>query len=125
MNYYLLAAAGISGLTTLVHLFAGGPSIARPLLNAPMDDVARYTNYYCWHMVSIMLVAMTAGYWIAALYPAQMALAIMMTVLAGAFTVWNVILIGWKRQSWLQMPQWMLFLPIAILGVIGLAGTNT
>jgi hypothetical protein len=29
MNEYLAAAAAMSGLTTLVHLFAGGPSIAR------------------------------------------------------------------------------------------------
>jgi uncharacterized membrane protein len=63
---------------------------------------------------------MTVGYWVAAKYPGQSGLAMMMTALAVAFSVWNAILIVWKRQSWLQMPQWLLFLPIALLGIVGL-----
>ena len=120
MNTLLAIAAGLSLLTTLIHLFGGGPTVAGPLLRSNMPDVPRYTNYYCWHLVSIVLVAMTIGFYLAARDPAEQTLGIFMTALAAAFTIWSLALVQWKQQSFLQMPQWILFMPIAACGVAGL-----
>jgi riboflavin transporter FmnP len=120
MNTLLTIAAVLTLITTLIHLFGGGPTVAGPLLRSNIPDVPRYTNYYCWHLVSIMLAAMSIGFYIVARDPAEQTLGVFMTVLAAGFTIWSLALIAWKRQSFLQMPQWLLFLPIAICGAGGL-----
>ncbi len=120
-NVWLLAAGGAAGFTTLLHVFAGGPAVARPLLSASdIDEVAKMTNYYCWHLVSITLVAMTIAFTFAALTPGEGALAVMWTAIAAAFALWSLVLVVWKRQKALDLPQWTLFAVIAGLGAVGL-----
>lgn len=120
-NIWLLAAGAAAGLTTLIHIFAGGPSVARPLLAAAdIDEVAKMTNYYCWHLVTITLAAMTVAFAYAALTPGEVALATMWTIIAAAFAAWSVALVVWKRQKALDLPQWTLFVVIAGLGAMGL-----
>ena len=122
MNGFLFGATVLSLLTFGAHVFAGGPAVARPLLRSKdLDPIARYTNFYCWHLVSIMLAAMVAGFALGAFRPASHELAVLMTVLAGSFCVWSVVLIVWKHRRPLDLPQWALFLPITVLGVLGLA----
>lgn len=119
MNGWLLAAAAVCGLTAVVHVFAGGPSVAGPLLASEMDDEAKYTNYYCWHLVTIVIVVMTIGFAYGAVAETAEDLTLAMSGLAGAFTLWSVALVVWKRQSFLRMPQWLLFAPITVLGLVG------
>lgn len=120
-NIWLLGAGAAAGITTLIHIFAGGPAVARPLLRAAdIDDVAKLTNYYCWHLVTITLAAMTVAFVYAGLAPDEMALATMWTIIAAAFALWSVALVIWKRQRALDLPQWTLFAVIAGLGALGL-----
>ena len=120
-SWTLMTAAGLSLFTFGVHVFLGGPSVAKPLLESQeMEIVAKYTNYYCWHIVSIVLLAMSIGFAAGALRPQSRDVVIMMTALSAAFTVWSLLLIVWKyRHPW-KLPQWTLFLPITILGTVGL-----
>ena len=120
MNGWLIAAAAASFLVALTHIFAGTKPIVGPLLRVEgLNHVSRFTNYYCWHIVSILLLAMAAGFAYAALRPA-VPLAVMMTFFAGAFMVWSVGLILWKRLRPFHMPQWALFLPVTAFGILGL-----
>lgn len=120
-NIWLLAAGAAAGITTLIHVFAGGPSVARPLLAAAdIDEVAKMTNYYCWHVVTITLAAMTGAFAYAALTPGETALAALWTIVAAAFAAWSVALFVWKRQKAFDLPQWTLFALIAGLGAMGL-----
>ncbi len=130
MNAWLLAAGAASFLTLLAHIFGGGKEIARPLLEArDMGRTAKYTNYFCWHIVTIALAAMAAGYFYAgvAFYTdarlvasAPWALAALQTGLAGAFIVLNLAIIVRYRMSPLAMPQWALFGIIFGLAMMGL-----
>ncbi len=121
MNTILLAAAIASLAVCALHFFLGGPAIAGPLLHAKdMNDVAKFTNYYCWHLVTLMLATMAAGFAWAAIDPNAIELAILSTALALASMVWGMALISWKRQRTLHMPQWVLFAIVSILGVVGL-----
>ncbi len=121
MNGWFIAASAVAGLTAFAHLVPGGRAIARPLLaSGDLHDVPKFTHYYCWHIVSIVLLTMAAGYAYCALFAGEKALAVVLTGLALSFGLWNVALIVWKQQSFLLLPQWALFAPIAGLGLMGL-----
>ncbi len=120
VNIYFAIAALLSFLTTLIHLFAGGKEVAVPLLEA--DDirpVPKFTMYYAWHMVTIMLFVMGITFAHSAIDQNQSVLAFYTTALAGCFMVLSVLLVLWKKQEFWLMPQWFLFLIIAIFGVVG------
>lgn len=120
MNVFFIIAAALSALTWAIHVFAGGRFIARPLLDSNLADVPKFTHYYCWHIVSIVLAFMPVGFCIGAAGTGGRELVLMTTALAAAFAVWSLVLVVWKRQSPLRLPQWALFLPIAIFGSLGL-----
>lgn len=121
-NIWLFAAGLAAGFSALLHIFLGGREIAVPLLQAQdIPDLPKFVNYYCWHLVSITLIAMSVGLIWPALDPTQTGLAWMWTVIAVLFCAWSVGLVIWKRQSPWQMPQWSLFAVIALLGAVGLA----
>lgn len=121
MNGYLMAASAASFATFAIHTWVGGPAITGPLLaSRDMHDVAKFTNYYCWHLVTITLAVMGAAYAWGALRPDGMDVAIFAFGLSVSFMVWNLWLIVWKKQRLLQMPQWILFLMISVLAAPGL-----
>lgn len=104
----------------LIHLFAGGPEIARPLLQSDdIPDVAKYVNYYCWHLVTMTIGAMSVGLIWASIDVSQTGLMWMWTVMAVLFTLWSLVLIRWKTQNIWQMPQWTLFGLISVLAIAG------
>ncbi|SDE03475.1 hypothetical protein [Kordiimonas lacus] len=123
MNIWFLLAGSASALTMLIHCILGGREIARPLLDATdIHAVAKYTNYYCWHLVSLTLAAMAGSFFWAAFHPEGIELAVLATFLSTAFCVWNLGLVTWKKQRFSQMPQWALFLAITVLALPGFWG---
>ncbi|MCJ9430700.1 hypothetical protein [Kordiimonas marina] len=120
MNSYFLTAGLFCAITGVIHSWIGGREIATPLLSVrDMHPVAKFSNYYCWHVVSIVLFAMTGCYLFAAFRPGSADLAVLATILALAFACWNLALILWKRQRIGLMPQWAMFLAISVAGGIG------
>ncbi|WP_417458850.1 hypothetical protein [Kordiimonas sp.] len=120
MNTFFMTA----GITTLVicsiHCWFGGRYIAEPLLRArDIHEVPKYTNYYCWHLVTLSLIAMAAAFIWAALSPEAIELAVLALALSITYCLWNLALILWKKQSFRSMPQWSLFFVSSLLGVIG------
>ncbi len=120
MNIALACAAVLSLLTWAIHTFMGGKEIARPLLRSSMEAVPKYTNYYCWHLVTMVLFAMSAGYGYAALVPGGYDVALLLTALSAGFMIWSLALVFWKKRRLLELPQWTLFLAITAAGVVGL-----
>lgn len=120
-NYWLLAAGVAAGLTTLIHIFGGGPEVVRPLFAAQdIEEVPKLLNFYCWHLVTITIAAMAFAFTYAALTPGEAMLAIMWTVISAAFALWSIVLIVWKQQKAFEMPQWILFAAITGLALPGL-----
>lgn len=117
---FLMAGIGSVAIAAL-HVFAGGPQIAAPMVRSEaLHPVVRYTNYYCWHLVTISLVLLAAAFLWPAFDPAAWEVAVFGTVMAGGFSIWGLVLVLAKGQSFVQMPQGWLFLPIAVLGAWGL-----
>jgi len=122
MNFWFLAAGATSFAITLLHLFGGGPTVALPLLAAKdLDDVAKYINYYCWHLVSICLMLMAASFAWSGLVVTAWEAALLGTVMAMAFCMWGIALVIIKQQQFRAMPQGWFFLPVAVLGLVGFA----
>lgn len=121
MNWLLFAAAIASLMTFLAHLFLGGRDVAKPLLNAPdIEEVTKLTTYYCWHIVTILLFAMTGAYFYVSLIQFDLPLTIAITSLAGACALLNIGLIAIRQLKPLDYPQWVFFIPITLLGVLGM-----
>ncbi|MEM8615877.1 MAG: hypothetical protein AAGF20_02975 [Pseudomonadota bacterium] len=123
MNIWILAAAGLSAVTTLIHFFAGGREIARPLLDADdLQKIAKLTNYFCWHLITLVLAAITTGFVYIAYHPNELALLIGLSVLCLLFAVLNAGIILRYRVSPLLMPQWLLLGGMGVLGFTGYWG---
>ncbi len=116
---WLYVASGLSVVTLLAHLIGGGKSIARPVLESALEPEPKFASYYCWHMVSIIIGFMAVAFALPAASLAAIDLAWAATVLASLFTAWSIGLTIWKKQRVVTLPQWILFLPIATTGVLG------
>ena len=120
MNTFLLAAAILTFITWGIHTFSGTKTIAVPLLESDMESVPRYTNYYCWHGITVLLAAMAGGYLYAALVPAGQDVAAFITAISIAFCLLGILIIIQKKMTTMQMPQWLLFAIISAVAVPGL-----
>jgi len=121
MNWWFVAAAGFTALVMLTHLVLGGREIARPLLAAErLDEVPRYTSYYCWHLVSIMQFGTALAFWVAAVKPVSDYLALFATGSVVLSMTWSLVMIAiFKLRVW-HFPQWLLYVPPSVCGVVGL-----
>lgn len=119
MNLSLIIAAVIALITWAIHTFVGTRQIAGPLLAAEMRPEPKYTNFYCWHLVTIVLLAMSGSFAYAAWVPAGRDVAIVATILSLSFMLWSAILIAWKYPKPMRLPQWILFGAISVAGVLG------
>ena len=120
MNGFLFAAAIASLMTFLAHLFWGGRDVAKPLLNAPnIQEVTKLTTYYCWHISTIVFFVMTCAYAYVALIQFDIPLTVAVTSIAGACALLSIGLIVVRKLKPLDYPQWVFFIPITLLGVLG------
>ncbi len=118
-----LLAAALMGLTTLVHVFAGGPEVHTGLLAAVSDPGLAAFVSILWHFVTVFLgVATLALAWLAR-HPdpaLEATLAALQIGAAALFIFYGAIQLG---TLWL-MPQWVIFLLIPLLTRIGQRGVR-
>lgn len=115
------AAAVLSLITFGVHTFVGGKFAARPLLGAhDFHKASRWLNYFTWHMATVMLLFMAGGYAVAAVAPGAVAAAVLLTLMAAAFSplcIWVALKGG--IAPW-RFPASWLFALIVIAALWGL-----
>ncbi len=122
MNLWFLSAAVLSTCICALHVILGGRDVARPLLvTTELDRGAKFTNYYCWHLVTIAIALMAAAFAFASRPGANADSAIFASAAAVTFAIWSIVMIVRHKLSPLQFPQWALFLPVGFLGAAGLA----
>ena len=122
MNLWLWASAAAAFFTLLIHLILGGREIARPLLAARgLADVPKYTMYYCWHLVSLMIFAMAAMLAHVAFWGGPVELAWAGLALAAGSMAWSFVMIAALRLRPLwHYPQGWLFALVVALALPGL-----
>jgi len=124
MNRLVLSASIIAAFTAAVHIFAGGSDVAAPLLASTMAPEPKLTMYSVWHMVTVALavsaVALFMGslprYAVASRY---LVLFISLLWLGFGIVVLAVALVQHERGWLLKLPQWILLLPVGIIGMWG------
>lgn len=122
MNRLLLIAALLAGFTAAVHIFAGGADVAAPLLASSMAGEPKLTLYAVWHMASVALAMSAAALFIGSLprhaHSARY-LVLFVSALWCAFGVVFLTVVAIQPESgWLlKLPQWVLLLPVGLLGL--------
>ncbi len=120
MNMFFLIAAILSAAVFLIHTFLGGRTIAVPLMKAQdIHPVPKLTSYYCWHLVTITLAIVSGMFAYAAYSMNGLDVGWAATLLTVCFCALGLFVPALKGQSYKNMPQGWLFLPIAIMGVLG------
>lgn len=122
MNYYFIFASVITFIWFLVHCLVGGKEIIKPLLEITvLEEVQKKVLYYCWHLVSFLIFLNFAVYlYLGISSEENLPLAIVNLSSSFFFFIWGVLLAGFSKVTYLEMPQGWLFLPVFILGVLGL-----
>ncbi len=121
MNVFFVCAAGLAVFNTGLHFFAGGKTIARPLLNATeLSEGVRYVQYFCWHIATLTLSFQAVLFGVAATQPSQANLAIVATAMAATVGLLGLAIPIACNVSYRVMPQGWLFVPVTLLGGIGL-----
>lgn len=121
MNGWFLAAAAIAVLTCVIHVWLGGREVAQPLLaSGGLGKVPKFTNYYCWHLVTIVLAGLALAFSLVAWHAGSRDLGAFATGCAGLFALWSLAMIRHFRLRPAHFPQWALFIPMAACGALGL-----
>ncbi|MBO6512863.1 MAG: hypothetical protein JJ974_02710 [Phycisphaerales bacterium] len=115
---FILAA--YTAIIALIHTFAGGRAIAKPLISDQrIEPAVVWTMYACWHIVTLLLFMIAIAHLVLALssnaYPG---LAWMLTALHTSFVL-VFVAIGIRCKGLISItPQWTLFLPSTIASLI-------
>ncbi|CAN7407291.1 hypothetical protein LJR090_003228 [Bosea sp. LjRoot90] len=121
MNIWLALAAALAAATTLIHFILGGRHVAAPLLATErLHAVPKFTMYYCWHLVTIVLAALALAFGLAATGQGSRDLALFATAGAALFCLWSLAMVALFRLRIAHFPQWALFAATAVSGAIGL-----
>jgi hypothetical protein len=120
LNFGFAAAAVLSMVTFGVHTFIGGKFVARPLLaSIELPRASLWLNYFTWHMATVMLLFMSAGFAFAASRPDATDVAALLTLMAATFSplcIWVAIKGG--ISPW-RFPASWLFALIALVAFFG------
>lgn len=119
MNKPMLAAGGLMAITYLVHVFAGGPEIHHAIQASDLTLELRAISAIIWHMVTVILSAFAVALlWLAIRQNRALAWLTIVVQLgfAGLFLFYGLTMLG---SPW-PMPQWIAFLLIPALTLLGL-----
>lgn len=121
MDLPFVIAGGLALTTCAVHVFAGGVHVVRPLLAASdLTRASRWLNYYCWHIVSLLILVMAACFFLAAYDPGSRTLAGLFTLLAAALSALSAAVAVRGGVAPYRFPSTSLFAAIAAVGAWGL-----
>jgi len=119
MDYWILAAAGLSALLLFAHVIGGGKQVHVPMLESDMSRLLKAYTSVIWHGISAILAIGTGAFLWAAMGRGD-GMAIVIAVQYLAF-VGLFLLYGVKRlKSIWVMPQWVAFLMISVFTGVGL-----
>ncbi len=120
MTLLLVAAAGLAGVTLLVHTIAGGRAVVAPLLrDRSLPPASRWLNYYCWHLTTLLIGFVGCGFvWLttAPLNPDRWSVLIALCVVTSSSALWSMAVARLGGFNPFRLPSTSLFLGIAACG---------
>ncbi|WP_024301532.1 hypothetical protein [Pseudogulbenkiania sp. MAI-1] len=124
MNRLLVVAALLAAFTAVVHIFAGGADVAAPLLASALDGEPKLTLYAVWHMASVALSLSAAAFLVGSLPRHAGAARYLILFVSALWCAFGLVFLGvvaiQPESGWLlRLPQWVLLLPVGLLGLWG------
>jgi len=121
MNKWKIAAAALMGVTLAAHVFAGGPEVNEVIMASELPDVVRMLSAVLWHGVSVTLAVITVALGYLAVVENRAlegAIAVIQIGFAALFLGYGMVGLG----NITQMPQWIVFLIIPVMTLMGRQG---
>lgn len=113
-------AAFVSVLTFYVHFVVGGRRVAAPLLaDTTLPLASKWLNYYCWHVTTVLLAFLSAGFVWLAIHPHQPSL-VFLCALTAALSVLSAWVARQAGISPLRFPSTWLFATVALVSAAAL-----
>ena len=123
LNKILFPAAIVCALTSGIHIFMGGAEIIPPFLDLNFDIALKLTLLAVWHMASAVLVLSTVTLFVLAfrkgLREKGLLLFIGISYLVFGAVFLIICFVYFNESLFLQLPQWILLLPIGVLTLWG------
>ncbi|WP_157384578.1 hypothetical protein [Nitratireductor soli] len=114
-SFWFGLAAAIAAITFYVHTFIGGPRVAVPLLaDAHLPKASKWLNYYCWHIVTILLAAMAMSFAAVAIGWSSPDVAWLLGGLSLLFSLLSIFVAVKGEINPLRFPSTTLFALVAI-----------
>jgi hypothetical protein len=121
IGFAVAAVIGLAGL--VVHAGYGSVKLVRPFLKLDMHPVIKWLFYLCFHVVTLLVLTMTAVFaWAAVDYHGHPAAAVL-TALAFACALLSLYVAIRGRLSLLKMVPFWLFLGMGAAAFWGLYGS--
>ncbi len=120
-----LAAGAIMVVTVVAHVFGGGPEIWQPVYASNLNETVRITMGLVWHGLTVLFIIMAVLSIIAYQKP-EFSVGINLSLfpinlgLGGFALIYGFISTG---NPWV-LPQWILFLPMAIFTFMALKSAS-
>lgn len=119
-EFWFWIATATSATTFVVHTFVGGPRVTGPLLkNEALPKAAKWLAYYCWHIVTLLLLHMSVAYGLVAAGRAPRELALFLGLNAASFSILSVLVTLRGGIAPYRFPSTTLFLVIAVATFAG------
>jgi hypothetical protein len=122
MNGYFIAAGLLAVLSTGVHLFAGGKEIVRPLFKSSLERSIILVLYACWHIVTATLALSAFALLASGIgWVRDCGMVGLISTMWVCFGLAFIVVSGMDRRpgALLRYPQWMLLLPVGVIGWVG------
>lgn len=122
MNKMMAGAAALSAATFGLHVIGGGADVHAPIQASSLDLPLRAIAAVLWHFVSLALLLQAAGFGRLATRPNPDLAALLIALQLGTaalFLFYGTLML---QTVWL-LPQWVIFVAIALLATAGLRRT--
>ncbi|GBE24778.1 hypothetical protein BMS3Bbin02_01053 [bacterium BMS3Bbin02] len=120
----LLSAAGLAAFTALLHIFGGGASVAAPLVESALAEEPRLVAFAVWQMASVSMASSAVALYVAAVPSHASRSRYMVQFVSVLWIGFGISFLGVAATQegdglFFKLPQWILLLPVGILGLWG------
>ncbi len=124
-NKYWIIAGIINIFTAILHLIGGQIDLINPLMESSIALQIKTQLLGVWHMVTIILYTSSILYFKHGFNPTNKADIALVSFISYLYITFSFAFIFSSVYKLILAPQWVLLLPIGILGVIGVKKSKT
>ncbi|NLH83771.1 MAG: hypothetical protein GX458_23420 [Phyllobacteriaceae bacterium] len=120
MNRWILASSLLSFAVVSVHVFAGGPDVHDPLLAAGASATLNTYVSVLWHATTAVLLVDAVALFVAAVHRGSRAA--LVGIVTSQYLAYAALFVGYglhRLGSLLVTPQWIAFVVISVVALIG------